>query len=295
MTLAEALSHAGKLLSGIEDAGLESEVLLRHLLSISRTELCLSLHDKLSPEQEKEFRCLVDRRLSGEPAAYIVKNREFYGLDFYVDSRVLIPRPDTEILVEKAIEHARNRRKCTIADIGTGSGAIAIALAANLPQVKIYASDISAPALAVARYNCRRHGVTGQIELIHGDLLDVLPEAVDLIVANLPYVREPEVPQVSEGFEPELALNGGAEGLDKLFQICRQAPEKLHPDGCLMLEIGLGQKDAVTSLLYELFPSAVIEVIPDLRGIDRVVSLSLAPVTAAVPSNGLLIKYWAVR
>ena len=151
------------------------------------------------------------------PAAYITGHREFYGLDFAVNSSVLVPRPETELLVEKALELARERSLSTIADIGTGCGAIAVSLAVNLPQTRIYATDISAPALEVALSNCRKHGVTDRVTLLEGDMLAPLPEPVDLIVANLPYVREPEMTGVNTlGFEPPLALNGGPDGLDKI-------------------------------------------------------------------------------
>ena len=270
------LSRAREILASnkIEEASLEGELLLRHALQISRTQLYLNLDDELSPEQEESLWHLVKRRINGEPTAYITKHREFYGLDFYVDARVLIPRPESETLVEKALDYARNHPVSTIADIGTGCGAIAISLAINLPQARIYATDISAPALEVARYNRQKHGVTGQIRLLQGDMLSPVPEPADLIVANLPYVKESELPQIgSTDFEPQLALDGGQNGLEKILKLCHQAGDKLSPDGCLLLEIGLGQKKAVADILHNLFPSTRIEVTPDLSGIDRVVSV----------------------
>ena len=277
MTLKQALGRGRKILAAnnIEDAPLECELLLRHTLKISRVQLYLDLNRELSPEKDEIFRNLIERRLNGEPTAYITKHREFYGLDFYVDTRALIPRPESETLVEKALEYARNHPVSTIADIGTGCGAIAISLALNLPQAKVYATDISASTLEVARFNCQKHGVTDRICLLQGDMLDPVPESVDIIVANLPYVKESELPQMhSPNSEPVLALNGGSNGLEKIYQLCRQVSDKLHTGGCLLLEIGQGQKRAVTTFLYNLFPSAGIEVAPDLSGIDRIVSLT---------------------
>ncbi len=278
MTLKQAFSHARDILTAnnIEDAYLEGELLLRHTLKISRVQLYLDLDYELSSKEEKNFRHLIERRLSGEPTAYITGHREFYGFDFYVDPSIIIPRPESELLVEKALKLAQNGTIPTIAEVGTGCGAIAISLALNLPQTKIYATDISAAALKVALFNCQIHEVANRICLLQGDMLDPLPEPVDLVIANLPYVKESELsPVYSVNFEPLLALNGGSDGLEKIRQLCRQANNKLYPDGYLLLEIGLGQRRAVTTLLRSLFPSAKIEVTPDLGGIDRVVSLTL--------------------
>ena len=287
MTLKQALSQAGAILTAnnIEDTPLECELLLRHTLKISRVQLYLDLNRELSPKQEKTFRHLINRRLNGEPTAYITEHREFYGLDFYVDSRVLIPRPESELLVEMALNLAQNRTVSTIAEIGTGCGAIAISLALNLPQANIYATDISAAALDVARLNCQQHGVLSRIYLRQGDMLDPLPEPVDIIVANLPYVKEPELLSLSSlNFEPRLALNGGPDGLEKIQQLCRQASSKLRPEGCLFMEIGQGQSNTVTTSLRNLFPSAKIELVSDLSSIDRVVSLTLPTVQLDTPA-----------
>ena len=280
MTIKQALSRAREILvaNNIEDSPLESELLLRHALKIDRTELYQDFNCKLSPEQEQGFWSLVERRLHREPTAYIMGYREFYGLDFCVDPSVLIPRPESELLVEKALELAQKRTVTALADIGTGCGAIAVSLALNLPEAKIYATDVSATALKVALFNCQKHGVTDRIHLLAGSLFEPLPEPVDLIVANLPYVRGSELPRVNTlDFEPSLALDGGSDGLDKIRQLCTQASDKLRPGGSLLLEIGHGQGRAVTAFLHSLFPAAEIEVTPDLSGIDRVVSLRLGP------------------
>jgi len=276
VTLKQALSRARGILAAgnIEDARLESELLIRHTLIISQVQLYLDLDRKLSPNQEQTFWQLIRRRLGGEPTAYITKHREFYGLDFYVSPDVLIPRPESELLVEMTLDLIQNRPVPTIAEIGTGCGAVAISLALKLPRAKIYATDISALALKVALFNCQRHGVVDRICLLHGDMLDPLPEPVDLVVANLPYVSELELPE-SANFEPLLALDGGSDGLEKIYQLCQQITDMLRPDGYLLLEIGQGQGKGVTTYLRSLFPKARIEVAPDLSGIDRVVSLRL--------------------
>jgi len=282
MTLKQALERARGVLvaHNIEEAHLECQLLLRQALGISQVQLYLGIDHELGSEEEEGFWRLVERRLSGEPIAYIRGHREFYGLDFSVEPGVLIPRPESELLVEQSIRLAQNHIGFAIAEIGTGSGAVAVSLALNLPRAKIYAADISASALKIARLNCEKHGVVGRVCLLQGDMLQPLPEPVDLIVANLPYVSEAELSQVSSaGFEPLLALNGGVDGLDKIRQLCGQAGDRLRPGGSLLLEIGQGQATAVTALLACLFPSAEIKVIPDLSGIERVVSLTLAAVT----------------
>ena len=278
MNLKQALAHARKFLadSGIEDASFEGELLLRHVLGISRAQLYASLDQELDPSHETSLNRLMERRKHGEPSAYITGHREFYGLDFYVDRRVLIPRPESELLVERAIHLAQNHPITTIADIGTGCGAIAVSLAKNLPGVKIYATDISAPALEVARANCRKHGVMDSINLLPGDMLEALPEPVDLIIANLPYVRESDLPLTGPlSFEPMLALNGGPDGLARIDRLCHQAGDRLRPGGSLLLEIGRGQGEAITASLRNIFPAARIEVIRDLSGLERMISLSL--------------------
>ena len=274
MTLKQALRRARGILAenNVEDAPLECELLLRHALGISQTQLYLDFDNELSPEPGAAFWRLIERRLSGEPTAYITGHREFYGLDFYVDPRVLIPRPESELLVEEALSLAQNRSLFTIADIGTGSGAIAISLALSLPEAKIYATDISAAALEVARLNCRRHGVIDRIHLLPGNMLEPVPEPIDLIVANLPYVKKSQLAGMK--FEPWLALDGGADGTERIRQLCRQVDSKLRPGGFFLLEIGQGQRRAVTALLHDLFPGGKMEVMLDLSGIDRVISFS---------------------
>ncbi len=275
MRLKESFCHTRQVLAAnnIDNAPLEGELLLRQTLKINRVQFYQNLEQQITPKQQDILQELLERRLKGEPAAYISGYREFYGLDFYVNNDVLIPRPETEHLVDETLSLAQKQRMPLIADIGTGCGIIAISLALNLPQAKIYVTDISAPALKVARFNCYKHGVVDRIKPLNGDLLEPLPEPVDFIVSNLPYVRQSELD--TRGFEPVLALDGGVDGLEKIRRLCHQVNGKLLPGGCLLLEIGQGQREAVTTLLDSLFPTADIDVKPDLSGIDRIVSMVL--------------------
>ena len=289
MILSEALQSVTQTLRGarIADASVEAELLLGHVLGMSRTGLYTESERSLTSAERERLRHLVRRRLDREPAAYILGHCEFYGIDFYVDSRTLIPRPETELLVEKTIELARRISRqgehTTIADIGTGCGAIAISLALALPEAKIYAADISPAALQVAEINCRRQEVNGRVELLQGNLLVPLPRAVDMIVANLPYVRDCEFvdlsPEIRE-HEPTIALAGGKDGLDKIREMLDQmrGTEYTHRNEgptCFLLEIGQGQGEMVTSLVNDYFPQASIELISDLGGVERVVKVGL--------------------
>ena len=278
MNRRQALAYGCEALANnnIDDASLEGEILLRHVLGLSRAKLYADLDQDISPVQVNALNKVLERRLKGEPSAYITGHREFYGLDFHVERNVLIPRPETEMLVEKAIRTAQDNAISRIADIGTGCGAIAISLAVNLPGVTFYATDVSAPALEIARSNCRRHGVTDRIVFLEGDMLEPLPEPVDLIIANLPYVRESDLtPGGPLSFEPALALNGGKDGLERIRVLCRQVGKKLRFPGCVLLEIGQGQAGPMSDYLRQTFPSARIEVERDLAGIERIISLRL--------------------
>jgi len=237
----------------------------------------------LSPTGLASYRQLIERRARHEPVAYIVGYKEFYGLDFHVDRRVLIPRPETELLVERAIELASGIRdrdyglgvdSLILADVGTGSGAVAVSLAVNLPQAMVYAIDASAEALEVAAINCCRHAVEDRVHLLQGNLLDPLPMPVNLIVANLPYVREDELaelPPEIKCYEPLSALDGGPDGLSYIRHLLAQAEGYLKPGGAILLEIGARQGKAVLDLARCHFPKADIEVSQDYAGLDRIV------------------------
>ncbi len=281
MKLAEVLNRNRAVLTrnAIEDASLEAELLLRHTLKLNRTQLYLELENELSTQDEKAYAALIERRFKGEPSAYIIGRREFYRRDFQVNHHTLIPRPESELLVERALELAQERQLHTIADIGTGCGAIAISLALELPQAKIYATDISPKALEMAKENCQKHGVDDKVRLIQGDMLEPLPEPVELIVANLPYVRRTEI--APNNFEPAIALDGGADGTESIARLCRQAKSKLTENGSMLLEIGAGQCQTISSLLHRAFDDSTIEVFRDLSGIERVFHLSLNDIKVA--------------
>ena len=289
MILREALQSATQTLlrARIDDASVEAELLLGHVLRMTRTQLYTEPERSLASAETKHLWCLVQRRLDHEPTAYILGHCEFYGIDFCIDCHTFIPRPETELLVEKAVELAHRishpGKQITIADVGTGCGAIALSLALALPQAKIYATDISASALQVAEINCRRHGVNSQVELLQGNLLEPLPQPVDMIVANLPYIKDCEFKDLSPeiiNFEPTTALAGGEDGLDKIQQMLEQMPGKpsTHRGGCsacFLLEIGQGQGEMVTSLIKSYSPQASIELISDLGSIERMVKVVL--------------------
>jgi len=284
MTIREALRKAIESLefNGFEEATLEAELLVRHLLGFSKVELHIQLEYILSVVQTQELDRLIQRRLGHEPIAYITGNREFFGLDFHVNQDTLVPRPETELLVEKALELADNRASPikAIAEVGTGSGAIAVAMAVHLPGCNIYAIDISAAALAVASLNCGRHKVTSRVHLLQGDLLHPMSrQKFDIIIANLPYINDREMLELGNEvrlFEPTLALSGGLTGLSQIVRILGQAGDKLSPGGALLLEISPGQRAAVVDLALSHLNGAKVTVYPDLSGDDRVVVVDTA-------------------
>lgn len=284
MILREALRSTTETLSraGIADASVEAELLLGHVLKMSKTQLYTEPERSLTSEERERLCHLVGRRLAHEPTAYILGHCEFYGIDFCIDSDTFIPRPESELLVEKAVELARRisqqGRQVILADIGTGCGAIAVSLALALPQVRVYATDISASALRVAEINCRRHAVDKRVELLQGSLLEPLPQSVDILIANLPYIRDCEFkglgPEVKD-YEPTMALAGGEKGMDKIEQMLVQVPGRVNQGAYLLLEIGQGQGEMVTLLIKSHLAQANIELIRDLGGIERVVKVGL--------------------
>ena len=281
MTLRQSWANARRKLADLPDIDnpeLESEILLRHALDIGRTQFYLDLDKDLSSEQSQNCSQIIERRLTGEPAAYIIGRREFFGLDFNVDRRVLIPRPETELLVEETLRLVQAQslpaRELRIVDIGTGSGAIAISLAVNLPQISVLATDISADALVVAAQNCLQHAVADRVTLRQGDLLEPLTGAVDILIANLPYVTAAELEKMpSVKYEPRQALDGGESGLATIFRLLPQVDGKVKSGGDLLMEIGLGQSSTVKKWIAELYPSVTVQVLRDLAGIERVVKV----------------------
>ena len=275
MTLRAAWMQARSRLerAGIEDASLESEVLLRHALGIDRAAFFTALEEHPGDAALKLSDSLVERRERGEPLAYILGRREFYALDLLVTPAVLIPRQETELLVDSILEIGGGRADLTIADVGTGSGAIAVAAAVNLPACRVYATDASAAALRVARQNCRMHGVEDRVELIHGDLLDTLDVRVDIVASNPPYVRTDEIEALGReiGHEPIEALDGGRDGLDVIRRLFEQTPAALNPGGAMLVEIDPRQLRTVMSLAAAAFPNGRVSHRRDLSGRPRVV------------------------
>ncbi len=251
----------------------DTETLLLHLVGKNRAWLIAHLDEDFAGCAAIRFASLLDRRLQGEPIQYIVGEAEFFGLPFKVTPDVLIPRPETEHLVEKAIELARLRSAPRIVDVCTGSGAIAVALARALPAATITATDVSKAALTIARENAQRNGVEPRIRFLEGDLLAPLTgERFDLVVANPPYVPTIERESMSvevRDHEPPLALFAGADGLDIYRRVISAAPSVLVPGGFIALEIGYGQARAVEELLAAA-GFTQIEFIPDLQDIPRV-------------------------
>jgi release factor glutamine methyltransferase len=274
VTLKQALFIASKLLekNSIQDAPLTAEVLLRSVLKLSRVELYQESEREFTEAQLKEFKTLLKRHIAGEPVAYLTGHKEFFSLDFKVDPRVLIPRPETELLVEKTLEVIRRSGVKSIADVGTGSGAIAITLAKHTSVDTIFALDVSGGALELAGENSRLHQIAaGRLRFIQGDLLAALPQPVDLIVANLPYVKDSDLGEPSIRFEPRLALAGGPDGLAVIHRFLAQAAEKMNPGGSLLMEIGIGQAEAVASLIQEYIAVDSIDLFEDYNDIYRVV------------------------
>lgn len=259
-------------------ARLEAELLLAHALGTTRTYLLARLGEPLDANIAAHFAAMVARRAKHEPLAYILGHQEFYGLDFVVDRRVLIPRPETELLVERALdilEHAPWLEPA-IADIGTGSGAIIISIATRVARGRFIAVDISHEALEIARINAERLSVAPRIEFCEGDLVDPLREPVDLLVANLPYIplgRAKELPLEIRHFEPRMATIAGLEGLSQVRRLLSSVSGKLARGARILLEISEEQGKDALELARARFPLAEIELHQDLEGLDRLIEI----------------------
>lgn len=283
--MADALSAAAQQLAqaDVDSPRLAAEVLAAHALGLARAQLATSD----APIPQPLFQALVDRCASGEPLAYVVGHKAFYDLDLACDPRALIPRPETELLVETILNFKPTRSSAaqawaldvstpSLVDVGTGTGCIAVTLAAHWPGARVYATDVSPEALALARYNAERCGVSERIVFLQGDLLAGLPGPVHVIAANLPYVTTAEweaLPRSIRLHEPRLALDGGADGLDQIRRLLApaEAPAYLLPGGVLVLEIGSTQGPAAAQLVRAAFPAARVQVKQDYAGLDRLV------------------------
>lgn len=276
-TIKEVIQRSESRLSGVDSPRLSAELLVAHGLGCSRLNLTLDRDRALSPDELAAVESLVDRREAGEPVAYILGTKEFYGLDFAVSPAVLIPRPETEHIVE-AVEDAFDKGGVfRFADLGTGSGILAVTIATLFPKASGVAVDISPEALAVAKHNAATHGVAGRVDF---QLLDFTKEAVegefDLIVSNPPYVTEREFDEASRevtDFEPTGALVSGEDGLDHVRAMLPGIVTVLKQGGRLLMEIGCGQGGSVARIVTNNHPEfGEVTVLKDLAGLDRVVS-----------------------
>jgi release factor glutamine methyltransferase len=262
---------------GLDSPRLDAELLLAHVLGVDRVRLILEAERPLEPAELEAYRALIQRRRRFEPVAYILGVREFYGLPFRVDSRVLVPRPDTEVLVDVALARTRAGSLSGRAlDLCTGSGCVAIAFAKQRPLWRVTATDLSPGALAVARDNALRLGAVWGVDFVESDLDAAVPAGArfELITANPPYITQSELPHLQKDVvdhEPRLALLGGKDGLDVVRRIVELAPRRLAPRDVLATEVGAGQAAEAMRLFREAGLSSV-EATRDLGGIERVVS-----------------------
>ena len=282
VTLAEAINGAAITLAtaSITNARLDAEVLLSHIIRKDRVWLITHRDDVLDDKNRRDFDEAIRRRTKREPLQYIIGNQEFWGLEFKVTPDVLIPRPETEFIIEAALAIVQDRnRPVRIIDLCTGSGCIAVSLAKELTAAHVIATDASEIALAVARENARSHSVADRIRFLEGDLFEPLKELdirgqIDIIVSNPPYVRAGDLttlqPEVRD-YEPKLALVAGPEGTEFAAQIIKHATEYLNKNGALIMEMGLGQAGALTRMTEATGAYSKPEVLKDLAGIERVI------------------------
>ncbi len=284
LTIRETLLETRETLSrqGITEAPLEAELLVGLALGIDRATLYASLEEAVTGPGEEDLAPLVLRRASREPLPYLLGSREFFGMAFQVRPGVFIPRPETELLVERAISIVEARFPsggAVIADVGTGSGAVTVSLAAHLPGARLYGTDVSGTALAVAKDNAQRHGVADRTRFLRGDLLAPVPETVDLVIANLPYIKSAVIPtlepEVSQ-FEPREALDGGADGLDLVRRLLDRGVDRMHLPGTILLELDPDQMEAATEAARTVYAGSSITMTKDLAGHDRVLIIEVS-------------------
>jgi release factor glutamine methyltransferase len=280
-TVREAYTQASSFLqqrSNTQDPSKVSEWLLLHLLGWNRTDFFLRWNAPFPEHQREEWERLLSRKAAGEPVQYIIGEQEFYGLPFQVNSAVLIPRPETEVLVEEIMKHGQRiwcEGEPKLADIGTGSGAIPVTIAVHMPNWRIYASDISPEALKAAHINAETHQVGDRVHFYQGDLLMPFIDAeisLDIVVSNPPYIPSAEIPTLQpevQRFEPMLALDGGEDGLDFYIRLIDQMAKLPEYPKLVGFEVGMGQAKQVADMLAACNQWEEIEIIPDLSGIDR--------------------------
>ena len=261
---------------GVEEASLEADLFLMKALGLDRSRLYSSPDRPVTLEEQQTLARDLARRLNGEPWPYISGYREFYGLNIRVSARVFIPRPETELLVDLALEFARTFPAdwpVRIADVCTGSGAIAVALAMRLPQAVVYATDITTLALEMAKRNCEDYGVAERVTLLEGDLLSPVPGPLDIVVSNPPYIPRTELPYLAREVRTEtlVALDGGENGLEVIRSLVPQALSKLRRPGGLIIEISPEQGEEVCSLARSVAPDGSFALHKDLAGRQRAV------------------------
>ena len=259
--------------NNIEDSTLKAKILLANILKVKKEYLLIHSEEEVKQEDKIKYENCIKELIKGKPLQYITNNQEFMGLNFYVDENVLIPQPDTEILVEKAIEIAETTQKNKILDMCTGSGCIAISLAKKINNAQITAVDISNSALNVANKNVINNNVENKIIFINSDMFNNIEEKFDIIVSNPPYIETETINklEIEVQNEPHVALDGGIDGLKFYKIIANNAFEYLNENGYLLLEIGYNQQESVTQLLQDTGKYKNIETIKDLGGNYRVV------------------------
>lgn len=271
MTLRAELNKAWRALSPWGNADLDAQTLFAHVLGVDRSYLFARSETFLTAEQTARCQAAVDRRAAGEPIAYITGVKGFYDTELRVSPAVLIPRPETELLLEEALRLTERRAGLNVADIGTGSGALAIAFARQRPAAKVYASEISRAALEIARQNAERN--RAHVRFCEGDLAAPLIERglqVDLLMANLPYIASGDLVALEVSrFEPRLALDGGADGLDPIRHLLTQIPSVCAEGARVLLEIGADQGEAVVNLVRDRV-GARCDILQDYAGLDRI-------------------------
>ena len=276
MTIQETLQSAKKMLSNSSTPLLDAEILLAYVLKKERSFLLSHPETQLTEEEQTTFFELIEQRKNGKPIAYITHEKEFYGRSFYVDERVLIPRPETEEIVEDVIEFVKkNQEAKTVIDLGTGSGAIAITLAVDSPEAMVYGLEISQDALEVARINQKRYPCEN-LQFIASDLLTNLPSTIDhrplTILANLPYIGTETnrfISEETEKYEPHLALFGGSDGLELYRRTWQQIKEKKLNLAVMFMEIGFSQAETMEKEARAAFPDYKFEIKNDLAGLPR--------------------------
>lgn len=277
-TIRKVISVGAETLAGksVAEPRTEASLLLMHVLNRDRTFLITHPEEILSADQLEQFRSLVSRRAQGEPLQYITSHQEFFKLDFELTPDVLIPRPETELIVEVGLELLKHEPAPILADIGTGSGCIAISLLHELPSARAVAVDLSPAALAVAAKNAERHEVINRLRLVKSDLFSAIDsgECFDVIVSNPPYVPVDELTDLQREVrqEPQAALDGGADGLAVIRRLLNDAPKFLRSGGYLIFEIGIDQADAIKKIV-EQTALELVEMRKDLQGIPRTVVL----------------------